>query len=87
MKGPSWSKFGHFIFDEIRKSACLGKFFEEGKNSAIPTNRTNVGYGYQFWVYEINDEKMITVTGNGGFFNILSQSKNKVLSVFSVDEA
>ena len=31
--------------------------------------------------------KMITMTGHGGFFNILSQSKNKVLSVFSVDEA
>ena len=87
MKGPDWSKFGQFILDEIRKSTCLGKFFEEGKNSAIPTNRKNVGYGYQFWVYEINDEKMITMTGHGGFFNILSQSKNKVLSVFSVDEA
>lgn len=30
---------------------------------------------------------MITMTGHGGFFNILSQNKNKVLSIFSVDEA
>lgn len=30
---------------------------------------------------------MITMTGHGGFFNILSQSKNKVLTIFSVDEA
>ena len=87
MKGPDWSNFGQFILDEIRKNTCLGNFFENGKNSAIPTSRKNVGYGYQFWVYEINGEKMITMTGHGGFFNILSQSKNKVLSIFSVDEA
>ncbi len=87
MKGPDWSNFGQFILDEIRKNTCLGKFFENGTNSAIPTSRKNVGYGYQFWVYEINGEKMITMTGHGGFFNILSQSKNKVLTIFSVDEA
>ncbi len=87
MKGPDWSNFGQFILDEIRNKTCLGKFFEKGKHSAVPTNRKNVGYGYQFWVYEINGEKMITMTGHGGFFNILSQSKNKVLSIFSVDEA
>jgi CubicO group peptidase (beta-lactamase class C family) len=87
MKAPDWSNFGQFILDEIRKNTCLGKFFENGKDSAIPTNRKNVGYGYQFWVYEIDGEKMITMTGHGGFFNILSQNKNKVLSIFSVDEA
>ncbi|MAW13125.1 MAG: hypothetical protein CML57_02785 [Rhodobacteraceae bacterium] len=87
MKGLDWSKFGQFILDEIRTNTCLGKFFENGKNSAIPTSRKNVGYGYQFWVYEINGEEMITMTGHGGFFNILSQGKNKVLSIFSVDEA
>ena len=69
----------------MSRKCILG--FENGKNSAIPTSRKNVGYGYQFWVYEINGEKMITMTGHGGFFNILSQNKNKVLSIFSVDEA
>ena len=30
---------------------------------------------------------MITMTGHDGSFNILSQSRNKVISIFSVDEA
>ena len=74
------------MLDEIRKESCIGKFFQEGKQNAVPTSRDNVGYGYQFWVYDIDGEKMITMTGHGGFFNVLSENKNKVLSIFSVDE-
>ena len=86
MKSPDWSKFGQFVLDEMRKESCIGKFFQEGKQNAVPTSRDNVGYGYQFWVYDIDGEKMITMTGHGGFFNVLSENKNKVLSIFSVDE-
>ena len=86
MKSPDWSKFGQFVLDEIRKDSCIGKFFQEGKENAVVTHRENVGYGYHFWVYDINGEKMITMTGHGGFFNVLSLKKNKVLSIFSVDE-
>lgn len=86
MKASDWSDFGQYILDEIKAKSCLGNFFEDGRKSAVPTKRKNVKYGYQFWVYTINGESVITMTGHGGFFNILSQKKNKVLSIFSVDE-
>lgn len=86
MKAADWSDFGQYILDEIKAGSCLGNFFEEGRKNAVSTKRKNVKYGYQFWVYKINGESVITMTGHGGFFNILSQKKNKVLSIFSVDE-
>ena len=86
MKAADWSGFGQYILDEIKAGSCIGSFFEEGRKNAVSTTRRNVKYGYQFWVYKINGESVITMTGHGGFFNILSQQKNKVLSIFSVDE-
>ena len=86
MKAADWSDFGQYILDEIKAGSCLGNFFEEGRKNAVSTKRKNVKYGYQFWVYKINGESVITMTGHCGFFNILSQKKNEVLSIFSVDE-
>ena len=86
MTAPDWNSFGQFILNEIKSGSCIGNFFQDGLDRAVKTSRKNVGYGYQFWVYDINGEAAITMTGHGGFFNVLSQEKNTVLSIFSIDE-
>jgi hypothetical protein len=45
-----------------------------------------VRYGYQFWVYEVNGVPTLTMTGHGGFFNVINTTKNTILTMFSVDE-
>ena len=86
MTAPQWNAFGQFIIDEVKSESCMGKFFKEGISSSVSTNRENVRYGFQFWVYDVDGESAITMTGHGGFFNILSVEKNTVISIFSVDE-
>ena len=86
MTAPQWNAFGQFIIDEIKSQSCMGKFFEEGISASVPTSRKNVKYGFQFWVYNVDGESAITMTGHGGFFNILSVEKNTVISIFSIDE-
>ena len=56
MTPGSWSEFGQFILKEMRDETCLGQYFTEGIERAVPTNRDNVGYGYQFWVYALDGE-------------------------------
>ena len=86
MTAPQWNAFGQFIIDEIKSESCMGKFFKEGISVSVPTSRKNVKYGFQFWVYNVDGESAITMTGHGGFFNILSVEKNTVISIFSIDE-
>ena len=86
MTAPQWNAFGQFIIDEIKSNSCMGKFFKEGISVSVPTSRKNVKYGFQFWVYNVDGESAITMTGHGGFFNILSVEKNTVISIFSIDE-
>ena len=86
MTAPQWNAFGQFIIDEINSDSCMGKFFKEGISSSVSTSRKNVKYGFQFWVYNVDGESAITMTGHGGLFNILSVEKNTVISIFSIDE-
>lgn len=86
MKPSDWSDLGQYILDEIKNDSCIGQYFEEGRKRAVKTKRQDVKYGYQFWVYNVNGEQAITMTGHGGFFNVLSQKKNTVLTLFSIDE-
>ena len=85
MTPVSWNEFGQFILNEMREETCLGKYFTEGIERAVPTSRDNVGYGYQFWVYALDGEPVLTMTGHGGFFNMLRRTNNSVMSIFSVD--
>ena len=86
MTAPDWNLFGQFIINEVKAESCMGKFFKEGINTSVPTTRENVKYGFQFWVYDVDGESAITMTGHGGLFNVLSVKKNTVISIFSVDE-
>ena len=86
MSALDWSNFGQFIHDEIINNTCLGKFYKEGIENAVETKRDGVRYGYQFWVYEVNGVPTLTMTGHGGFFNVINTTKNTILTMFSVDE-
>ena len=86
MTAVDWSNFGQFIHDEMINNTCLGKFYKEGIENAVKTTRDGVKYGYQFWVYNVNGQPTLTMTGHGGFFNIINTSKNTILTMFSVDE-
>ena len=86
MSALDWSNFGQFVHDEMKNNTCLGKFYKEGIENAVETKRDGVGYGYQFWVYKVNGVSTLTMTGHGGFFNIINAEKNSITTIFSVDE-
>ena len=86
MTAVDWANFGQFIHDEMVNNTCLGKFYSDGIKNAVETKRENVKYGYQFWVYEVNGTPTLTMTGHGGFFNIINAAKNSIITILSVDE-
>ena len=85
MTAVDWSNFGQYIHDEMTNNTCLGKFYKEGIKNSVETKRDGVRYGYQFWVYNVNGVPTLTMTGHGGFFNVINTSKNTILTVLSVD--
>ena len=85
MTAVDWSNFGQYVHDEMKNNTCLGKFYKEGIKNSVETKRDDVRYGYQFWVYKVNGVPTLTMTGHGGFFNVINTSKNTILTVFSVD--
>ena len=86
MTAVDWANFGQFVHDEMVNNTCLGKFYSDGIKNAVETKRENVKYGYQFWVYEVNGTPTLTMTGHGGFFNIINAAKNSIITILSVDE-
>ena len=86
MTAVDWSNFGQYIHDEMKNNTCLGKFYKEGIKNSVKTKRDGVRYGYQFWVYKINSVPILSMTGHGGFFNIINTTNNTILTIFSLDE-
>ena len=85
MTAVDWSNFGQYIHDEMTNNTCLGNFYKDGIKNSVETKRDGVRYGYQFWVYNVNGVPTLTMTGHGGFFNVINTSKNTILTMFSVD--
>ena len=85
MSPYDWSNFGGFILDQISSKTCIGNFFLEGLENGVETIRENVKYGYLFWIYNVKKKPTIVMTGHGGFFNVLNQKTNSVLTILSVD--
>ena len=85
MTAIDWSNFGQFVHDEMKNNTCLGKFYKEGIENAVETTRDGVKYGYQFWVYNVNGIPSLTMTGHGGFFNIINPEKNTIITILSID--
>ena len=86
MSAVDWSNFGQFVHDEMINDTCLGKFYKEGITNAVDTKRDGVKYGYQFWVYNVDGVPTLTMTGHGGFFNVVNTTNNTIVTIFSVDE-
>ena len=85
MTAIDWSNFGQFVNDEMKNDTCLGKFYKEGIQTSVETDREGVRYGYQFWVYNVNGIPSLTMTGHGGFFNIINPEKHTIITILSVD--
>ena len=85
MSPYDWLNFGGFILDQMSSKTCIGNFFLEGLENGVETVRENVKYGYLFWIYNVKKKPTIVMTGHGGFFNVLNQKTNSVLTILSVD--
>ena len=86
MSAGFWLNVGQIINDQMTNNACLGKFYTDGIKNSVETKRNDVKYGYQFWVYNVNGVPTLTMTGHGGFFNVVNTTNNTILTMFSVDE-
>ena len=71
MVAPQWNAFGQFIISESSLKPPSTNFFLKGIH-VCTHSRENVKYGFQFWVYNVDGESAITMTGHGGLFNILA---------------
>ena len=67
MVNGQWSGYNDGLGEMI-----LVKFYKEGIENAVKTTRDGVRYGDQFWVYNVNGVPTLTMTGHGGFFNIIA---------------
>lgn len=86
MSARDWSAFGNYLMGHLRAGSCLGKFFQNGVDNAVETPRDGVGYGFQSWVYMIENKPTLVMRGHGGQFNVILPEKNTVVTIFSIDE-
>ena len=87
MTAQDWAKFGKFIMTEKKASSCLGSFFNEGVANAVKTGMKNGSrYGYQSWVFDVNNRPTLVLQGHGGQFLVLDEITDTVLLVISINE-
>lgn len=87
MTAHDWAKFGKFIMEEKKASSCLGSFFNEGVANAITTGKKNGSrYGYQSWVFMVNENPTLVLQGHGGQFLVLDELTNTILLTISINE-
>ena len=87
MTAIDWAKFGKFIMTEKKASSCLGSFFNEGVANAVKTGMKNGSrYGYQSWVFDVNNRPTLVLQGHGGQFLVLDEITDTVLLIISINE-
>jgi len=73
--------------EEKKASSCLGSFFNEGVANAITTGKKNGSrYGYQSWVFMVNENPTLVLQGHGGQFLVLDELTNTILLTISINE-
>ena len=72
---------------ERRKESCFGAFFSDGVKNAVASPTPSKQYGYQSWVYQVNDKPAFAFQGHGGQFLVLNDSKDTVLLTLSFNES
>ena len=87
MTAKDWARFGRFIMTERRKGSCLGAFFNEGVKNAVASPNPSKQYGFQSWVYQVNDQPAFAFQAHGGQFLVLDDSKDMALLTLSFNES
>lgn len=81
-----WSLVGQFINKNMSENSCIGNFLKDGiKNRIKSSMRTNMDYGYFFWVVKSGwNDFVILLTGNHGQAMAVNTKRNAVVMVSSI---
>ena len=87
MTARDWANFGQFLMTQKQNKTCLGEFFNEGVKVAVDAGKSNKSkYGYQSWVFEVNNTPTVVLQGHGGQFMVLDEQNETVLLILSKNE-
>ena len=65
----------------------MGEYFNEGVRVAVDTGKSNKStYGYQSWVFNVNNTPKIVLQGHGGQFMVLDEQNETIILIFSENE-
>jgi len=87
MTARDWANFGQFLMTQKLNKTCLGEFFNEGVRVAVDTGKSNKSkYGYQSWVFDVNNTPTLVLQGHGGQFMVLDEQNETILLILSKNE-
>lgn len=87
MTARDWANFGQFLMTQKLNKTCLGEFFNEGVRVAVDTGKSNKSkYGYQSWVFDVNNTPTLVLQGHGGQFMVLDEKNETILLILSKNE-
>jgi CubicO group peptidase (beta-lactamase class C family) len=87
MTARDWANFGQFLMTQKQNKTCLGEFFNEGVKVAVDTVKSNNSkYGYQSWVFDVNNTPTMVLQGHGGQFMVLDEQNETILLILSKNE-
>ena len=87
MTARDWANFGQFLMTQKQNKTCLGEFFNEGVKVAVDTVKSNKSkYGYQSWVFDVNNTPTMVLQGHGGQFMVLDEQNETILLILSKNE-
>jgi len=86
MTAKDWANFGKYLMEEMKSKSCLGSFFNEGVTNSVKTGSKIRKYGYQSWVFEVNENPVLVLQGHGGQFIVLNEAANTLLLTISISE-
>ena len=87
MTARDWANFGQYLMMQKIKKSCLGDFFSEGVEESVDTGKENLSrYGYQSWVFTVNENPTMVLQGHGGQFIVLDEVTNTLILAISRNE-
>ena len=87
MTARDQANFCQFLITQKQNKTCLGEYFNEGVRVAVDTGKSNKStYGYQSWVFNVNNTPKIVLQGHGGQFMVLDEQNETIILIFSENE-
>ena len=87
MTARDWANFGQYLMMQKVEKSCLGDFFSEGVEESVDTGKENLSrYGYQSWVFTVNENPTMVLQGHGGQFIVLDEVTNTLILAISRNE-